>query len=325
MLSTGWVSLKRIGVDLFPDVNIPFITIMTTYAGAGPEEIETLISKKIEEEVSSISGLKRVSSDNQEGVSIVMCEFYLGQDIKEAEQQVRNKLGRVRRDLPEGIDEPLIQRFDPADQPIIRLSVAADMPSAKLYDYVDQRIKPRFEQVPNVGAVRISGGQKREVQVEVDRNLLNSNQMTLTWIANNLRSYGANVPVGKKESGDKEIAFRTMGRFERLKQIENTVVSFGGDAGSALLLKRVAKVSDGVEDPKAKAFLYLPVEEDTVDLKGNEIDQTKMVRERKPALLVDVYKQSNANTVAVAVVSSTLLSTSTFSSRTCWFTSAGPL
>jgi len=300
MLSTGWVSLKRIGVDLFPDVNIPFITIMTTYAGAGPEEIETLISKKIEEEVASISGLKRVSSDNQEGVSIVMCEFYLGQDIKEAEQQVRNKLGRVRRDLPEGIDEPLIQRFDPADQPIIRLSIAADMPSAKLYDYVDQRIKPRFEQIPNVGAVRISGGQKREIQVEVDRNLLNSNQMTLTWIANNLRSYGANVPVGKKESGDKEIAFRTMGRFERLKQIENTVVSFGGDAGSALLLKKVAKVSDGVEDPKAKAFLYLPVDEDTTDLNGKEIDQTKMVRERKPALLVDVYKQSNANTVAVA-------------------------
>jgi HAE1 family hydrophobic/amphiphilic exporter-1 len=300
MLATGWISLKRIGVDLFPDVNIPFITIMTTYRGAGPEEIETLISKKIEEEVASISGLKRVSSDNMEGVSMVMCEFYLGQDIKEAEQQVRNKLGRARRDLPEGIDEPLIQRFDPADQPIVRLSIAADMPSAKLYDYVDQRIKPRFEQVPSVGAVRISGGQKREIQVEVDRNLLNSNQMTMTWIANNLRSYGANVPVGKKESGDKEIAFRTLGRFETLKQIENTVVSFGGDAGSALLLKRVAKVSDGVEDPKSKAFLYLPVEEDPLDLNGKPIDQTKMVRERKPALLIDVYKQSNANTVAVA-------------------------
>jgi len=300
VLITGWVSLKRIGVDLFPDVNIPFITIMTQYTGAGPEEIETLISKKIEEEVSSISGLKRVSSDNQEGVSLVMCEFYLGQDIKEAEQQVRNKLGRVRGVLPEGIKEPLIQRFDPADQPIIRLSVAADMPSAKLYDYVEQRVKPRFEQIPSVGAVRISGGQKREIQVEVDRNLLNSNQMTLTWIANNLRSYGANVPVGKKESGDKEIAFRTMGRFETLKQIENTVVSFGGDAGSALLLKSVAKVSDGVEDPKSKAYLYLPVEEDPLDLNGKEIDQTKMARERKPALLVDVYKQSNANTVAVA-------------------------
>ena len=300
MLATGWMSLKRIGVDLFPDVNIPFITITTTYQGAGPEEIETLISKKIEEEVSSISGLKRVSSDNMEGVSLVMCEFYLGQDIKEAEQQVRNKLGKARRELPEGIDEPLIQRFDPADQPIIRLSIAADMPAAKLYDYVDQRIKPRFEQVPNVGAVRISGGQKREIQVEVDRNLLNSNQMTMTWIANNLRSYGANVPIGKKESGDKEIAFRTLGRFEALKQIENTVVSFGGDAGSALLLKRVARVFDGVEDPKSKAFLYLPVEEDPYDLNGKEIDQSKMVRERKPALLIDVYKQSNANTVAVA-------------------------
>lgn len=300
MLTTGWVSLKRIGVDLFPDVNIPFITITTTYRGAGPEEIETLVSKKIEEEVASISGLKRVSSDNMEGVSLVMCEFYLGQDIKDAEQQVRNKLGKARRDLPEGIDEPLIQRFDPADQPIVRLSIAADMPPAKLFDYVEQRIKPRFEQVPNVGAVRISGGQKREIQVEVDRNLLNANQMTMTWIANNLRSYGANVPVGKKESGDKEIAFRTMGRFESLKQIENTVVSFGGDAGSALLLKRLAKVSDGIEDPKSKASLYLPVDDDPYDLNGKAIDQTKLVRERKPALLVDVYKQSNANTVAVS-------------------------
>lgn len=300
MLSTGWVSLKRIGVDLFPDVNIPFITIMTTYRGAGPEEIETLVSKKIEEEVAAISGLKRVSSDNMEGVSLVMCEFYLGQDIKEAEQQVRNKLGKIRRDLPEGIDEPLIQRFDPADQPIVRLSVAANMDAAKLYDYVEQRIKPRFEQIPNVGAVRISGGQKREIQVEVDRNLLNANQMTMTWIANNLRSYGANVPVGKKETGDKEIAFRTLGRFESLKQIENTVVSFGGDAGSALLLKRLAKVYDGLEDPKSKASLYLPIDDDPYDLDGKPIDQTKLQRERKSALLVDVYKQSNANTVAVA-------------------------
>lgn len=300
MLATGWISLKRIGVDLFPDVNIPVIAITTTYRGAGPEEIETLISKKIEEEVSSISGLKRVSSDNMEGVSVVLCEFYLGQDIKDAEQQVRNKLGKVRRDLPEGIDEPLVQRFDPADQPIVRLSVVADMPPAKLYDFVDQRVKPRLEQVPNVGAVRISGGQKREIQVEVDRNLLNANQMTMTWIANNLRSYGANVPVGKKESGDKEVAFRTLGRFEALRQVENTVVSFGGDAGSALLLKRLAKVYDGVEDPKTIATLYLPVEEDPYDLNGKLIDQTKMVRERRPALIVDVYKQSNSNTVAVA-------------------------
>ena len=300
MLVTGWVSLKRIGVDLFPDVNIPFITIITQYSGAGPEEVETLISKKIEEEVSAISGLKRVSSDNMEGVSRVFCEFYLGQDIKEAEQQIRNKVGRIRRDLPEGIKDPLIQRFDPADQPIVRLSIAADLPSAKLYDFAEQRIKPRFEQIPSVGAVRITGGQKREIQVEVDRNLLNTNIISLSVIANNLRSYGMNVPVGKYENGDRETAFRTLGRFEKLKQIENTVVSFGGDMGSALTLDRVAKVYDGLEDPKTRAFLYLPVDEDSLDLDGNEIDPKKLVRDTKPALLIDIYKQSNANTVAVA-------------------------
>lgn len=105
-----------------------------------------------------------------EGVSLVMCEFYLGQDIKEAEQQVRNKLEGLLRIAP-GHRRAADPALYLADQPIIRLSIAADMPPAKLYDYVDQRIKPRFEQVPNVGAVRISGGQKREIQVEVDRNL----------------------------------------------------------------------------------------------------------------------------------------------------------
>lgn len=300
MLITGWVSLKRLGVDLFPDVNIPFITITTGYTGAGPEEIETLISKPIENEVSSISGLKRVTSFNQEGVSRVMCEFYLATDIKDAEQQIRNKVGRARRELPQDIDEPLIQRFDPSDQPIIRLSLTADLPPEKLYDLADLRIKTKLEQVPNVGVVRITGGVRREIQLEVDRKSLNANYISALAIANNLKSYGVNVPIGKYEKQEKELSYRTLGRFETLKQVENTVVSFGGDAGSALLLKKVAKVRDGTEDPKNIATLYAPENPGAKDEKGKPLPPQKLERKSKPALFLDVYKQSNSNTVQVA-------------------------
>ena len=121
MLMTGWISLTRLGVDLFPDVNIPVVVVSTVYVGAGPEEVETLISKPLEEELSSISGLKRITSRNQEGISQVFAEFNLSTDIKYAEQQVRDKTARARVKFPDDAKEPLIIRYDPADQPVLRL------------------------------------------------------------------------------------------------------------------------------------------------------------------------------------------------------------
>lgn len=287
IIMIGSISISRLGVDLFPEVNFPIISVSVPYIGVSPEEIETLVSKIIEEEVSSISGLEQLTSINQEGLGIVMAKFSMDTDIKDAEQQIREKLAKVRRLLPTGIEEPLIQRLSPSDVPIVRLSLAAEMNPAALYDLAKEKIKPKLERLKNIGAVKIVGGTRREIQVELDRRLLNNFQISASAIAGQLSKYGTNVPVGKFDSKERETTFKTKGRFETFNQIENAVISFGGDAGSGVTLRQLAKVRDSVEDAKTKAFLYQRNEESS---KG----------ESRPALYLDVYKQSGANTVAVA-------------------------
>ncbi|KAA1291137.1 MULTISPECIES: efflux RND transporter permease subunit [Leptospira] len=311
MLLTGWVAMGRMGVDLFPDVNIPVVSVATIYPGAGPEEIEELISKPLEEELSSISGLKKISSRNQEGVSVVFGEFTLDTDIKYAEQQFRDKVGLVKPKLPTGIKEPKVVRFDPADQPIVRLALFADLDQAKLYDLAKETVKARLEQVQGVGSVKLIGGTRREIQIELDRNKLISYQMPTVVIANRLKTAGLNVPVGKFESGSKETSYRTLGRYESLSQIENTIVSFSGEVGNAVLIKQLGTVRDGTEDEETIGYLWASqgegVEEKVSFLtkignffKGKKENSATAIKETKPALFIDVYKQSGANTVSVA-------------------------
>ena len=150
ILVVGWLSLRSLPVDLFPNVTFPIVTVTTTYPGAGPEEVETLVSKIYEEELSNVPGLKKLSSRNLEAVSIIIAEFNLDVDIKYAEQQVRDKVAAARKKLPEDIDEPVIRKIDPADQPIITISVESDLPDGELFQYVDKKIKPMIEQVNQV-------------------------------------------------------------------------------------------------------------------------------------------------------------------------------
>lgn len=311
MLLTGWVALGRMGVDLFPDVNIPVVSVATIYPGAGPEEIEELVSKPLEEELSSISGLKKISSRNQEGVSVVFGEFTLDTDIKYAEQQFRDKVGLVKPKLPTGIKEPKVVRFDPADQPVVRLALFADLDQSKLYDLAKETVKARLEQVQGVGSVKLVGGTRREIQIELDRDKLISYQMPTVVIANRLKTAGLNVPVGKFETGTKETSYRTLGRYESLSQIENTIVSFSGEVGNAILIKQLGTVRDGTEDEETIGYLWASKEDNTVGEKvsfftkiGNlfkgKKDNAASVKEIKPALFIDVYKQSGANTVSVA-------------------------
>jgi len=276
MLSIGLISMSRVGVDLFPDVTLPVITVQTNYPGAAPNEIETLISKPLEDEMSTISGIKRLSSINQEGVSMVVAEFTLSTDIKVAEQQVRDHAAAAKMNFPDDVtDDPIIRRVDPSDQPILILSLNADLPEAKLYDLANEYIKPRFEQVNQVGKVEIWGGRKREIQVQLDRNKLNARQISATKVAEQLATAGENVPVGKNDQTDIQTVFRTVGQFSSVKDISSTIVNFlGNDVPTTIA--DVGTVKDTLEDETMRSYIN-----------------------GKPSLFLAVYKQSKSNTLDV--------------------------
>ncbi len=302
MLVTGFIALSRLGVDLFPSVTFPVVSITTPYPGAGPEEVENLISRPLEDELSGLSGMKRITSRNQEGVSIVIAEFSLETDVKYAEQQVRDRVARAKVNFPLDVDDPLVQRFDPDDQPVLRISLQADLGPAALYDLGFETVKPLLEQSKDVGGVRFLGGTRREIQVELSREKLNEHDLPAVQVAERLNRSGANIPVGKFDQGSKELSFRAIGRFESLKEIENALVNFGADIGSAVEVRQLGKVVDSTEDEKARSFLYAP---DTEIKKPGFIrsliggDPPEVKRDMRPALFIDVYKQSGSNTVEV--------------------------
>ncbi len=276
LVSVGLISMNKIGVDLFPDVTFPVVTVTTVYSGAAPNEIETLVSKPLEDELSTISGIKRLTSINQEGISQVVAEFTMATDIKVAEQQVRDHAAAARSQLPSDISEdPVIRRIDPSDLPVIVFSLNADLPPAKLYDLANEFIKPRLEQVSQVGKVDIQGGRRREIHVNLDRNKLKGREISAGKVVNQLRVAGENIPIGKNDQSDTETVFRTVGQFSSIKDIPSTIVNFlGNDIPSTI--GDIGKVEDTLVDESMRTFVN-----------------------GKQSLFLSVYKQSGSNTIAV--------------------------
>ncbi|HEY1080480.1 MAG TPA: efflux RND transporter permease subunit, partial [Bdellovibrio sp.] len=273
----GWASFKSMSVDLFPDVSFPVVTVQTVYAGAGPSEIETLVSRPIEEEVSTISGIKRLTSKSLEGVSQVIVEFNSSVDVKYAEQQVRDKVNIAKPKLPDEVEDPVIRKFDPADTPILMVSLTAKgLNDAQLFDIADEFIKPRLEQVNNVGAIEIFGGRKREIQVLLDRNKLRAREISVSQVAGQLGASGQNIPSGKVEQGGKELVFRGLGEFQSVPEVADTLVNLYGNE----VPTRVADlgvVKDTLEDEKSRAYIN-----------------------GEKAIFLQVYRQAGSNTVRVA-------------------------
>jgi HAE1 family hydrophobic/amphiphilic exporter-1 len=253
-LIAGLMSMSRLGVDLFPDVTFPVVVVTTPYPGAGPSEVESLVSKPIEDELSTLAGMKRLSSNNQEGVSVVIAEFTLETDVKYAEQQIRDRVGATKRKLPLDIKEPVIRRIDPSDQPVLVLALKADMPPADLYDLANEKIKPRLQQVPQVGLVEILGGRQREIQVQLDRNKLKTHELSATAVAQRLAGAGEDIPSGKKEEGEKETIFRTVGQFRSIDDIKQLVLTFFGN-DVPVRISDVGNVTDTLVDETSRGYI----------------------------------------------------------------------
>lgn len=272
----GYLSLKKLPIDLFPDVTFPIVTVTTVYPGAGPSEVETLVSKIYEEEFSNVPGIKKISSQNLENVSVVIVEFNFNIDIKYAEQQIREKVSNAKKKLPNDIDEPTIRRIDPADQPIITIAIQSKIADGELYKIVDKQIKPKFEQVNQVGLVEIQGGRKREIKVELDRNKLKARELSATQVTSSLGISGLNIPAGKVSNNSNDTVFRTLGEFKSLDEIGKTIVNFIGN-DIPVTVADVGTVTDSLKDRKNYGYYN-----------------------GQSAILLNVYKQSGSNTMAVA-------------------------
>ncbi len=272
----GIYSYRELSVDLMPNVEIPVLTVQTAYPGASPETVEREVTKRIEEALNTIPGVRHISSTTTEGLSMVVIEFRLGVSITTAQQDAQSKINAIRASFPRDMEEPVLQRIDFSALPVV--SVAVESPTADiktLSSLAEKVLKRRLETVPGVGQVNLIGLARREIQVLVDREKLKAFGLTYAEVAGALERENLELPAGKLEQGGSEPLVRVTGKFRSVDEFRGLIVAVRG--GRPIYLPEVAQVVDGIEDRRSSAFV------------NNE-----------PALVMDVVKQSGANTVGVA-------------------------
>lgn len=224
----GIKSRSRMPTDLYPKIQFPFITIMTVYPGAGPEEIETLVSKPIEDAVGSVNGMKNLTSYSQEGISIIGIELELGTDIDVAMADVRAKVDAARGQLPDDAETPIIQKLDVGAIPVLTLGLSSKRPAKELRELADDVIKDQLGKLKGVASVNITGGDIREIQVNVDKSRLEAYGLTINQIAQAIAIANLNLPSGRITEGRRDYSIRAVGEFENVDDIRNLKLSFPG-------------------------------------------------------------------------------------------------
>ncbi|TFG91402.1 MAG: efflux RND transporter permease subunit, partial [Syntrophobacterales bacterium] len=200
----GLISVSNLGLDLLPDLEFPFVSIITTYDGVGSEEIETLITKPIEESVATVEGIKKVTSVTVEGISSVYCEFQWGTNLDFAAQDVREKLSWITDFLPEDADSPMVLKFNVSDMPILEYGVIGMENTKLLRDYIDDVMKPRLEKLEGIASVFVFGGKEREIQILTDPQKLRATGTSLDLVIAGVRSGNLNLSGGHVETLKKE-------------------------------------------------------------------------------------------------------------------------
>ncbi|HJV36258.1 efflux RND transporter permease subunit, partial [Geomonas sp.] len=275
LVTLGLFSYKRLSVEMFPNVEMPVVSIVTKYPGASPETVEREVSKRIEEAVNQVAGVKHVTSFSRESVSTVVVEFRLEEKLNEVAQEARAKIASIRGDLPKGVEEPIIQKLDFNGMPVASLAVQSDTLSPRdLTVLVEKKVMKRFESVAGVGKVDLVGGQKREVTVELDPVRLNALSLGVNDVVNGIKSENTNTPLGNLTRGGAEYPLRVEGKPDRAEGYRRMTVAERG--GRPIALGEVAKVTDGSEERRKLALVN-----------------------GQPAIGLDIYKQSGANQVAV--------------------------
>ncbi|MCA8999594.1 MAG: efflux RND transporter permease subunit, partial [Planctomycetaceae bacterium] len=241
----GGVAVTRLSVDLMPDMEFPTVTVTTLYPGAGPEEVETLITRPLEQTLSSVNGFDRLTSTSLEGSSGIRIQFRWGTNLDVAVDEMRQAIDKVRADLPEDIDPPLMRRYDSNDQPILYLGLKSDRPVTALTTMAEKSIVPRLERLDGIARIGMRGGIRREIQIEVDRAKLDALGMGINEVVDALQQANISRPAGDFADGNVHRLIRSRSEFQSLEEIRNLVVRRNGDA--AIRIRDIADLVDGHE------------------------------------------------------------------------------
>ncbi|HEX2207067.1 MAG TPA: efflux RND transporter permease subunit [Longimicrobium sp.] len=272
----GIAGYRRLAIDEYPDVSYPVVVAQTTYPGASPEVMEREVSRPIEEALNTVQGIKEITSTSFEGSSLVRVQLQLGVDVMEAQQEVLSKIARMRRQLPEDIDDPVVIRFDPNERPIMSIAVQSpDRPMRELTELADEVISTRLEAIPGVGGVNLVGGTNRQIQVQLDPDAMRAYAISPPQVMQALQRENQEVPAGRVRRGDQERLVRITGRVEDPRAFRDITVAVRN--GVPVRLGDVATVVDGTAEARSASFLN----------DGR-------------ALSVEILKISGSNTVEVA-------------------------
>jgi hydrophobe/amphiphile efflux-1 (HAE1) family protein len=275
LMVVGMFSFIGLGLDLFPKIDLPTVSIQVSNPGSSAEEVETEITKRIEDAVNTISGIEDLNSTSAEGMSSIVISFSLDKNGDVAAQEVRDKVNRAIPDLPETARPPVIQKLDPDATPILQMAVSSPRPLREVTEIADKQIKPRLENISGVGAIQLVGGLKREIRVWVDPDKMRAYNLSVSDVANALRQQNMELPAGTVNAGATELSVRTLGRLVDPAQFDEIAIATRGPY--IVKLRDIGHAEDSEEEPTTAARLN-----------GD------------PSVTLVVSKQSGQNTVATA-------------------------
>ena len=274
VLVLGFIALSRLPIDLMPDITYPTLNVSTSYPNTAPAEMEQMITRPIEEAMSSVPGVEEVFSSSSQGGSTVRVMFNWGTNLDEAANDVRERLDRIVGRLPEEVDRPTLRKFDPAQMPVLQLGVLSELDPIQIRKIIDQQISYRLERVPGVASIDIWGGLEREIQVNLFPDKVKSLGLPLDLLISKIRQENIDLPAGTIEKGNYEIVVRIPGVYTDIDQIKETIVAVR--EGAAIKLRDIASVEDTFRRITRVARI-------------NSI----------PGIRIMVYKQSGKNTVKI--------------------------
>ncbi|HEX2867411.1 MAG TPA: efflux RND transporter permease subunit [Ignavibacteriales bacterium] len=272
----GYFSYNQLRYELIPDVTPPYVTVMTAYPGGSPNEVETSITKVVEDAVSSVDKIKTIQGNSFEGMSFVFIEFTQAAEVNIALQNVQRKIGEIVNQLPYNAKSPVISKFSLTELPILRMGVTADMEPDEFYQFMKDKVKPQISKLAGVGQVTFAGGEEREIKVNLDLEKLYSYNIPVLQVLQSIKSSNMDFPVGKIKDADGQYIVRVSGKFSSLDELKNLIIHRSGSGGN-VKLQDVAEVEDGTKEAESYARLN-----------------------GKSALGVLVQKQTDANAVEVS-------------------------